>query len=61
MNIEFLPVSRTLESEGELGTPVMGWGSYPNVYEAAKIGKLLHDEGEYQGIQLLNRDMVLFT
>lgn len=44
-----------IEEEGRLGTPIMGWGSYPNVWEAARIGKLLVDEGSYRSQQLLNR------
>jgi hypothetical protein len=58
MGIPHLPLARTLESDGELGTPIMGWGSYPTVVEAAKIGRLLHDEGEYRGKQLLNKNKV---
>ena len=45
LGIPHLPLARTLENDGQLGVPIMGWGSYPNVVEAAKIGRLLHDEG----------------
>ncbi len=58
MGIPHLPLARTLESDGELGTPIMGWGSYPTVVEAAQIGRLLHDEGVYRGNQLLNKNKV---
>lgn len=58
LGIEQLPLTRTFEVEGNLGTPIMGWGSYPNVFEAAKIGRLLCDEGRYNGQQLLNRNKV---
>ncbi len=58
LGIEHLPLTRTIEEEGRLGIPIMGWGSYPNVCEAAKIGKLLCDEGSFEGQQLLNRNKV---
>lgn len=58
LGIEHLPLTRTIEEEGRLGIPIMGWGSYPNVCEAAKIGKLLCDEGRFEGQQLLNRNKV---
>lgn len=54
LGISHLPLARTIEADGELGTPVMGWGSYPTVIEAAKIGQLLHNEGKFKGKQLLN-------
>jgi CubicO group peptidase (beta-lactamase class C family) len=54
LGIPHLPLARTIESDGKLGTPVMGWGSYPTVIEAAKIGQLLHNEGKLGGKQVLN-------
>jgi CubicO group peptidase (beta-lactamase class C family) len=55
LGIPHLPVSRTIESDGQLGIPVGGWGSYPTVIEAAKIGQLLHNEGKLNGgKQVLN-------
>jgi hypothetical protein len=33
----------------------MGWGSYPDVDAAAKVGRLLQDEGAAGGRQLLSR------
>jgi hypothetical protein len=58
LGIEHLPLTRSRESNGELGTPIMGWGSYPTVHEAIKIGKLLHDEGNLRGQQVLSRAKV---
>jgi CubicO group peptidase (beta-lactamase class C family) len=58
LGIEHLPLTRTIEDEGKLGTPIMGWGSYPNVIEAAKIGRLLCDEGRFKDRQLLNKNKV---
>jgi hypothetical protein len=54
LRIPHLPIARTIESGEELGIPVGGWGSYPNVIEAAKIGELLHNEGRLGGEQVLN-------
>ena len=58
LGIEHLPLTRSREPNGELGTPIMGWGSYPTVHEAIKIGKLLHDEGNLRGQQVLSRAKV---
>jgi len=58
LGIEYLPIARTIEKEGTLGTPVMGWGSYPNLQEIAIIGRLLHDEGKLQGKQVLCKNKV---
>ena len=58
MGIENLPLVRTLEADGKLGTPVMGWGSYPTMIEAAKIGLLLTDEGVWAGQTLLDKNKV---
>jgi CubicO group peptidase (beta-lactamase class C family) len=54
LGIPHLPLARTIERDGELGTPVMGWGSYPTVIEAAKIGQLLHNEGKLGEKRVLN-------
>jgi len=53
-----IPVVRTPEPNGALGTPVMGWGSYPALHEAAKVAWLLRNEGAYQGRQLLAKKRV---
>jgi hypothetical protein len=58
MGIENLPVVRTWEADGKPGTPVAGWGSYPTVIEAAKIGRLPANEGVYEGRTLLNRNKI---
>ncbi len=54
LGIPHLPLARTIEDGDKLGTPIMGWGSYPTVIEAAKIGQLLHNEGKLGGKQVLN-------
>ncbi len=58
LGIPHLPLVRTLEAGGKRGVPIVGWGSYPTVCEAAKIGQLLHAEGEFHGVQLLNGNKV---
>jgi hypothetical protein len=49
-----LPVSRSIESDGSLGVPIMGWGGYPDVDAAAKVAQLLQDGGAHAGRQLLS-------
>jgi len=58
MGIEHMALARTVESDGGLGIPIMGWGSYPTFQETVKIARLLYDEGEFQGRQLLCRKRV---
>ena len=58
MGIGHMALTRTVESNGQLGIPIMGWGSYPTFQEAVKIARLLYDEGEFQGRQLLSRKRV---
>jgi hypothetical protein len=55
IGIPHLPISRSFETDGRLGTPIMGWGSYPDVDAAAKVAQLLQDEGAHGGRQLLSR------
>jgi len=58
IGIPHLPLSRSIESDGTLGTPIMGWGSYPDVDAAAKLAQLLQDAGAHGGRQLLSRTRV---
>jgi hypothetical protein len=55
IGVPHLPISRSFESDGRPGTPIMGWGSYPDVDAAAKVAQLLQDEGAHGGRQLLSR------
>jgi hypothetical protein len=50
-----LPISRSIESDGSLGVPIMGWGGYPDVDATAKVAQLLQDDGAHAGRQLLSR------
>lgn len=58
LGIPHLPVSRSFEAGGELGPPIMGWGSYPDVDATAKLAQLLQDDGRHGGRQLLSRAKV---
>lgn len=58
IGVPHLPLSRSIEADGRLGTPIMGWGSYPDVDAAAKVARLLQDEGVAGGRQLLSRARV---
>jgi hypothetical protein len=58
IGIPHLPLSRSIERDGTLGTPIMGWGSYPDVDAAAKVAQLLQDEGIHGGRQLVSRTKV---
>jgi CubicO group peptidase (beta-lactamase class C family) len=48
------PIMRTVEPDGSLGLPIMGYGIYPTVDDTAKITKLLQNEGRHEGEQLLS-------
>ncbi len=58
IGVPHLPLSRSFETDGRLGTPIMGWGSYPDVDAAAKVARLLQDEGVAGERQLLSRARV---
>jgi CubicO group peptidase (beta-lactamase class C family) len=58
MGITQLPVQRTIEPDGRLGTPVQAWGSYPTVGEAMKIAQLLQNDGRFEDQQLLSPSRV---
>jgi CubicO group peptidase (beta-lactamase class C family) len=58
LGIVRLPVQRTIEPDGRLGTPVQAWGVYPTVEEAAKIARLLQNEGRLGDRQVLSLSKV---
>jgi CubicO group peptidase (beta-lactamase class C family) len=47
---------RTIEADGSEGLPLLGYGAWPTLDEAAKIAMLFSNEGIYRGQQLLNRE-----
>ncbi|WP_413992307.1 hypothetical protein ACMDCR_09580 [Labrys okinawensis] len=58
LEIQVLPTSRTVEQDLKTGVPYMGYGMYPTLEDLAKIAKLYLNEGEWNGNQLLPRDIV---
>jgi hypothetical protein len=54
IGIYHLPMMHTTESGNENALPINGIGLYPTADEAIKIGKLLHNEGLYNGKQILH-------
>jgi hypothetical protein len=58
IGVPHLPISRSFEAGGALGTPIMGWGSYPDVDAAVKVARLLQNDGAHEGRQLLSRTKV---
>jgi CubicO group peptidase (beta-lactamase class C family) len=55
---EYFTLRQTLESDGSKGIPVLAYGAFPTLDEAAKIALLISNEGEYEGQQLLNREKI---
>lgn len=46
----------TVETDGSAGLPLLGYGAWPTLDEAAKIALLFSQEGNYKGQQLLHRE-----
>jgi CubicO group peptidase (beta-lactamase class C family) len=55
---EYFTLRKTLEKDGSKGIPILAYGAFPTLDEAAKIALLISNEGEYAGQQLLNREKV---
>ena len=55
---ENFTLRHTLESDGSKGIPILAYGAFPTVDEAAKIALLISNEGEYQGQQILSREKI---
>ncbi|MGC9345015.1 MAG: hypothetical protein ACP5E3_20085, partial [Bacteroidales bacterium] len=47
---------RIIETDGSEGLPILGYGAWPTLDEAAKIALLISKEGNYKGEQLLHRE-----
>jgi len=58
LGIPVLPAARTIEPGGAAGIPIAGWGCYPTGVEAVQIGRLLSNEGVWEGRQILNKNKV---
>jgi CubicO group peptidase (beta-lactamase class C family) len=58
MGAEYFTLRHTLESDGSKGIPILAYGAFPTLDEAAKIALLISNEGEHEGQQLLNRKKI---
>jgi len=56
MGAEDFSLRRTIEADGSDGLPILGYGAWPTLDEAAKIALLISKEGNYKGQQLLHRE-----
>lgn len=46
----------TVEAHGEKGIPLLAYGAWPTLDNAAKIAMLFSNNGNYKGLQLLNEE-----
>jgi hypothetical protein len=51
-----VPIMRTVEPDGARGLPILGYGLYLTIDDAAKIARLLQDGGRHGGRQLLHAE-----
>ncbi|MEO0874597.1 MAG: serine hydrolase, partial [Bacteroidota bacterium] len=58
MGAENFTLRRTIETDGRKGLPILAYGAYPTLDEAAKISLLFINEGRYKGQQLLSKERV---
>ncbi len=56
LGIENFVLRRTIENDGSEGLPLLGYGAWPTLDEAAKMALLFSNEGNYRGQQLLHRE-----
>jgi CubicO group peptidase (beta-lactamase class C family) len=56
LGAEDFALRRTIETDGSEGLPILGYGAWPTLDEAAKIALLISKEGSYKGQQLLHRE-----
>ncbi len=57
LGIDLLPVKRTIEPNGKPGTPMLAAGMYVTIEETLKIARLFQDHGQFNGKQLLHREL----
>jgi len=53
---EYFSLRHTVEPDGSKGIPLLSYGAFPTLDEAAKIALLFSKEGNHQGQQLLHRE-----
>lgn len=54
IGVAHLPMMRTIETDGALGIPLLYIGLIPTLDDTAKISRLLANDGNYNGMQLLS-------
>jgi CubicO group peptidase (beta-lactamase class C family) len=54
IGIYHAPIMRTIEPDGKRGIPILGYGLYPTVDDAAKVALLWQNGGRHAGQQLLH-------
>jgi CubicO group peptidase (beta-lactamase class C family) len=55
IGVHYLPMSRTWETNRP-GVPLLAWGIYITIDDAAKIAGLIRDRGMHNGVQLLSKE-----
>ncbi|QXD15708.1 serine hydrolase [Rhodocaloribacter litoris] len=55
LGAEDFTLLHTVEPDGSRGLPILAYGAWPTLDEAAKIALLFSNEGNYRGKQLLHR------
>ncbi len=57
LGIDQIPIKRTLEANGTLGTPLLDSGMFVTIEDTLKIARLFQDHGQFNGQQLLHRGL----
>lgn len=61
IGIRWLPSMRLNIDANTPGPVPMGWGLVLSIHDAARVAQLLQDDGEFQGKQLLHRELTRCT
>lgn len=48
------PTNRTIEADPESGQPMMAFGYYPTLGDLARLADLIHQDGQFEGKQILS-------
>jgi CubicO group peptidase (beta-lactamase class C family) len=57
IGIRWLPSMRVINDDLTTGPPPLGWGLIPNPHDVARVSLLLQNLGEFDGRQLLHREL----
>ena len=58
IGVAHAPTSRTIETDGRPGQPLMAYGLYATLDDLAKIAQLYHARGQHNGVQILNAEKI---